>query len=210
MDAPRDTDREFFNEVLANTATDNHINAYIKWSAENGRLPNLELLFFCENIGRRPESRESQLIVRVYNKIVAYRKKRKTDHRKSHTKPTKPRKTFEVDLERLPKDKLCDIFQTLKDWGKIDNDADVKDWLAVFGCLVDEAHTVKPIIWTGLQTELAYFVNCLSKYCYNGNYIKVTETNFVRNGSMVKGLSKSLCNLDKDNPKFDRFKTLFK
>ncbi len=204
MDAPRDTDREFFNAVLANTATDNHIYEYIKWSAENGRLPNLELLFFCENIGRRPESRQSQLIERVYNKIVAYRKRRKTV-------PTKPRKTFEVDLARLPKDRLLGIFQTLKDWRKIHKDVDVKDWFAVCGCLDDEAHTVKPIVWTGTNTELAYFVNKIhGKGGLNPNLWDVAQRNFInKKGKPIKNLSQSYNNINPQNQKFEKITTLF-
>lgn len=48
MDAPRDTDRDFFNAVLAGEATDNYINEYIAYSDTKGQLENLARHFLVE------------------------------------------------------------------------------------------------------------------------------------------------------------------
>ncbi len=227
MDAPKDTDREFFNAVLAGTATDNYINDYIEYSDKKGQLHNLEVFFFCEwfcgkgfsagwvnQMGSNtrwyvpsvpPSYTNSQLdrLSKVYNQIRNYQK--------SHTEPTKRRKTFEVDLERLPLDTLCGIFRTLKDWGKFGADVDVKDFLAVCGCLDDEADTAKPIVWTGTNTELAYFVNKIQgKGGLNYDFWDVAQNNFInKEGKAIKNLSQSYNNINPQNQKFEKIATLF-
>lgn len=227
MEKPRDTDRELFNAVLAGTATENYINEYIEYSDKKGHLHNLEAFFLVElvcgkgwqggwsgytvngerywlnGLDAKYDMTQLNRLERVHQKIRNYQK--------SHTKPTKPRKTFEVDLERLPKDRLCGIFQTLKDWRKIGANVDVKDWLAVCGCLDDEAHTVKPIVWTGTNTELAYFVNEIhGKGGLNSDFWDVAQNNFInKEGKAIKNLSQSYNNINSKNQKFEKIATLF-
>ncbi|MBR3569159.1 MAG: hypothetical protein IKN94_12895 [Salinivirgaceae bacterium] len=47
---PKDTDREFFNNVLNGTATPNYIDDYIKYCLDNNRLEKLESFFMVESI----------------------------------------------------------------------------------------------------------------------------------------------------------------